>query len=218
MDLGIFGFDMGATNEQLVTTVASSEGTGAFAETNRPSALLQALLGRNDEQIPDILCAADGIGPLEAALLDDAETLARHVAQGVDPLCSSEDGWSTLHLAAWAGSPSVISTLIKWGVWVDRPGGPSRRMTALSLAVSAGHATVTRQLLEAGADPDVADGAGWTPLHMAAHLGDLHVVKLLLLAGADIHALCGDCTPLEIAIRERHRPLIALLRQVGASD
>jgi ankyrin repeat protein len=42
-----------------------------------------------------------------------------------------------------------------------------------------------RILLDAGANPDVRQSAGWTPLHAAAMNGDLASVELLLAAGAD---------------------------------
>jgi ankyrin repeat protein len=47
---------------------------------------------------------------------------------------------------------------------------------------------VVRILLEAGANPDVRQSAGWTPLHAAAMNGDLASLELLLAAGADAAA------------------------------
>ncbi len=40
-------------------------------------------------------------------------------------------------------------------------------------------------LLAAGADPNARQSGGWTPLHGAAHNGDVASVALLLTAGAD---------------------------------
>ena len=47
---------------------------------------------------------------------------------------------------------------------------------------------VVRILLEAGANPNVRQSAGWTPLHAAAMNGDLTSVELLLASGADATA------------------------------
>ena len=47
------------------------------------------------------------------------------------------------------------------------------------------HADVVRVLLDAGANPNVRQSAGWTPLHAAAMNGDLTSVELLLDSGAD---------------------------------
>ena len=46
------------------------------------------------------------------------------------------------------------------------------------------HASV-RLLLEAGADPNVRQQGGYTPLHTAAHSEDLELIQLLLAHGAD---------------------------------
>jgi ankyrin repeat protein len=44
---------------------------------------------------------------------------------------------------------------------------------------------ITELLLAHGADPNIASDRGYTPLMRAAGLGKLHIVKLLLAAGAD---------------------------------
>ncbi|MDP7240452.1 MAG: HisA/HisF-related TIM barrel protein [Dehalococcoidia bacterium] len=60
--------------------------------------------------------------------------------------------------------------------------------TPLHWASEGGHLEVVKALLEAGADTDLADGDGATPLHYASHPsegGHVEVVKALLEAGAD---------------------------------
>jgi len=47
------------------------------------------------------------------------------------------------------------------------------------------NATAVRLLLEFGAQPDLINNAGYTPLHLAAHQGSLSCVTALLAAGAD---------------------------------
>ena len=60
--------------------------------------------------------------------------------------------------------------------------GSSR--TPLHLAAVHGHRMAARLLLTAGAEPDVADEDGVTPLLLAADLGHLPLVQLLSLHGA----------------------------------
>ncbi|UYV60376.1 ANKRD50 [Cordylochernes scorpioides] len=53
-------------------------------------------------------------------------------------------------------------------------------------AARQGHARVVERLLQAGADPDPADGEGWTPLRSAAWAGHAEVVDVLLRHGASV--------------------------------
>ena len=60
--------------------------------------------------------------------------------------------------------------------------------TALMHAAAAGQADTVKYLLKHNADPNMTDNMKWTPLHHAVSSGGLSVAKLLVEAGADIHA------------------------------
>lgn len=70
-------------------------------------------------------------------------------------------------------------------------------------AVDFGHTDLTRWLLSRGANPNARAGIGahQTPLHSAAWEGNLELAKLLVEAGADVHALDQEHqgTPLDWA-------------------
>jgi ankyrin repeat protein len=64
--------------------------------------------------------------------------------------------------------------------------GSRRQMTLLAFATLQGNAAGVQQLLAMGAEPDVADSAGITPLMLAAAKGDLAMLKALLDAKARV--------------------------------
>ncbi len=75
-----------------------------------------------------------------------------------------------------------------------------------------------RVLLDAGADPDYPNRFNWTPLQVASEKGHVSIIRMLLEAGADIHAdLRGDGhRALMRAITYRNREAIVLLLNAGA--
>jgi len=77
---------------------------------------------------------------------------------------------------------------------------------------------VAEVLLDKGADPDLAEeSSGCTPLHAAVELGDLPLVRLLLVHGADPEAqTAGGATPMVLAGLHEHRRIAELLHRYGA--
>ena len=85
-------------------------------------------------------------------------------------------------------------------------------------------------LLDSGADPNVTDRAGNTPLHVAAQTGSLEVVKKLLSKGAktdvqtpgagpsqnQFRPVSGAQTPLLLAARNGHVEVMRTLIEAGA--
>jgi ankyrin repeat protein len=79
-----------------------------------------------------------------------------------------------------------IAALIKAGVWLDET---DEGETALHWAVSRQHTEIVTMLLDAGANPNVPDNEGCTPLHDVAEMGDCPsartMLEALLAVGAD---------------------------------
>ncbi len=68
-----------------------------------------------------------------------------------------------------------------------------------------------------GADVNVRDAKGFTPLHFAVLRGQLLVVARLIDAGADVNARTRDnITPLVFAAAGGHFPIVQLLIDAGA--
>ena len=115
-----------------------------------------------------------------------------------------------------AGNPSrsiaLLLTALALSAWAPAD-------TPISDAVRRGDADAVRVLLRDGADVNASAGDGMTALHWAADAGEVEIAKILIDAGANVHALTrlGDYTPLHLASRQGSALLIEALLAGGAS-
>jgi ankyrin repeat protein len=92
--------------------------------------------------------------------------------------------------------------------------------TALGTACGLGHLEIARLLLARGADPNIADSDGRTPIQMAAYDGSTAIVEILIQAGAklDIPDEEYGYTPLAVASWKGHAATVRLLIDAGADQ
>ncbi len=95
--------------------------------------------------------------------------------------------WTPLHDAAAYGDAEVVRLLLQ----ADgaREARNSDGNTALMLATLAQRTDSVAAMLEAGADPNLGNDAGLTPLLVAVQHGQVEPVRLLLAAGARVDAV-----------------------------
>jgi ankyrin repeat protein len=120
---------------------------------------------------------------LEQAIRADRVDVVRMLIRaGVEP--GIHAGAALLCGARW-GSPELVTCLVQSGCDVDqRDERVLGISTALHCAVWAGKVDNVRVLLRAGADLEAFDEASGTPLCLAAEMGVLQVVEVLVEAGA----------------------------------
>uniref|UniRef100_T1IU24 Uncharacterized protein n=1 Tax=Strigamia maritima TaxID=126957 RepID=T1IU24_STRMM len=134
----------------------------AQIETNRNTALTLACFQGRHEVV---------------SLLVDRKANVEHRAKtGLTPLMEAASG----------GYVDVGRVLLDKGADVNAPPVPSSRDTALTIAADKGHYRFVELLLSRGAQVDVKNKKGNSPLWLAANGGHLDVVQLLVSAGADI--------------------------------
>lgn len=127
-------------------------------------------------------------------LLHDASAQG-HVAMvelllrlGSDPNVETSGGHTPLYCAANEcgvnGGGDIVRALVRAGAHVDAR-SDSKKCTALHMAARRGHTEIAQALLECGADINVRDRAGDTPLRRAKNCRKSGVASLLVSHTAD---------------------------------
>lgn len=117
----------------------------------------------------------------------------------------------SLLTAARANDWQQVLRLLEKGADPDTEGpfGP-----VIFMALLLGHTIVARLLVEAGADLDVADDKGRTPLHWAAKAGDADLILTMIKGNADILAVDYEGnTPLDVLRQNEHGDALETIRR-----
>lgn len=86
--------------------------------------------------------------------------------------------------------------------------------TLLHIACGKGYLAVVLTLLDKGANPNVLDAEGWSPLHVAAYWGKTLLLEPLATFGADLEMMNNDNeTPLDVADNATTREKLEELRE-----
>lgn len=128
-------------------------------------------------------------------------------------------GMTGLHLAAFFGLNDSIVRLLNL-VNIDRCDDMLR--TPLSYAAMNGHHITVHLLLEKGADKEMKEICGQTPLSCAAGAGWEMATNAMLMYGADVNTADDDdmgdgYTPLILAAEKGHEKVANLLVRYGAN-
>src|SRR5687767_7296072 len=149
-------------------------------DANGVSILLLARFHRNAEATAALIAAGAPVTPLEAAALGEVALL-----EGADLSVRSGDGFTPLHLAAFFAGAETVKTILATGFPADADAVNRFKVRPIHSAAAAGDNESVAALLEAGANPNVQQEGGYTPLHTAAHNNDRALVELLLRHGAN---------------------------------
>ena len=148
-------------------------------------------------------CALGDCGRIESLLRQDAMLVHE----------SSADGWAPLHLAAAFGGPQATALLLSHGAHVHRfSRNPLHNQPLHACMALSQDCETVRLLIEQGADVNMAQSGGYTPLHQAAANGRADLIGILLEAGADPARVCHQGkTPADYARERQHDAVVQLL-------
>jgi uncharacterized protein len=155
----------------------------------------------------------------EAASIGNTQKVQEFLQENPEAINNySSDGWTALALAAFFGHKETAEFLLAKGADLMKRSTNSMDNTPLHAALAGRRADVAKLLIEHGADIDNIAGGGWTPLHLASANGDAEMVGLLLTRGAQRNIKNNDGnTPLALAEQYKHKHVIEMLKQQGAT-
>jgi adenosylhomocysteine nucleosidase len=153
----------------------------------------------------------------EASAMGDLEAVRGHLEGSTDGANAvAPDGFGALGLAVFFGRQEAAELLLDAGADPNTPASNDSKVSPIHSAAAhrdperSSH--LCRLLLERGANPNVTQAGGWTPLHQAAAHGRKGIVELLLAHGASPEAVSDDDrTPAQMAEAKGHAEVQALL-------
>ncbi|XP_073683772.1 ankyrin-1 isoform X1 [Garra rufa] len=162
----------------------------------------------------------NGFTPLYMAAQENHLDVVKFLLDnGSSQSIATEDGFTPLAVALQQGHDQVVSLLLE----NDTKG--KVRLPALHIAARKDDTKAAALLLQNDHNADVESKmmvnrtteSGFTPLHIAAHYGNINVATLLLNRGAAVDFKArNDITPLHVASKRGNANMVRLLLERGA--
>ncbi|XP_049592746.1 ankyrin-3 isoform X22 [Syngnathus scovelli] len=161
----------------------------------------------------------NGFTPLYMASQENHLEVVRFLLENsASQSMATEDGFTPLAVALQQGHDQVVSLLLE----NDTKG--KVRLPALHIAARKDDTKAAALLLQNDHNADVESKmmnrtteSGFTPLHIAAHYGNINVATLLLNRGAAVDFMArNDITPLHVASKRGNSNMVKLLLDRGS--
>ncbi|XP_023196297.1 ankyrin-3-like isoform X5 [Xiphophorus maculatus] len=220
-----------ASKEGHVEVVAEliKQGANVDAATKKGNTALHiASLAGQSEVVKELVTnganvnaqSQNGFTPLYMAAQENhLEVVQFLLDNGSSQSIATEDGFTPLAVALQQGHDQVVSLLLE----NDTKG--KVRLPALHIAARKDDTKAAALLLQNDHNADVESKmmvnrtteSGFTPLHIAAHYGNINVATLLLNRGAAVDFKArNDITPLHVASKRGNTNMVRLLLERGA--
>lgn len=193
---GIFAAVVDRDNQALKQAIAATDDIDMRDNYQRTALHVAAYVGNHDAMRLLVKAGADP-NALEhdfydtvtiAAVANDIETMKLALKLGNKPtnITSRYDG-TALIAAAHLGHVDIVKTLISAGAPLDHVNNLNWTALIESIVLGDGgenHTRTLKALVDAGANVNIADGSGNSPLTLARRQGYTAMIEILLAAGA----------------------------------
>lgn len=188
------------------------DATKALAGLNFKKVTVDEVKGLLAKEAPIEVRDSYGETPLIRAIMaQNIEVASYLISQSANIYETNLSGQTTMIICAKEGLLSLVKDLFKHGYDFNKP-LKTTDQSVLSQAVWGNQEEVVRFLLENGANVNVIDNQGWTPLMVASYLGCVQIAKVLLDHGADTKPINKQkMTALDLATFYKHSEIAELL-------
>lgn len=184
-------------------------------DPNGASAILVSVYHQRKDVAAALIQLGAPVDLFEASALGRVERIQEILR--AEPERASEyalDGFTAVALAAFFGHADAACALIAAGADVRAPAKNPLKVQALHAAVAGRNLDIVKAVLEAGADSNAQQQAGFRPIHEAANNANRALAELLISHGADprLPADSGK-NAIDLAREKGHTEFAAWLEQ-----
>lgn len=150
------------------------------------SAILTAAYNMKPDVINELLDLGATVDIFEAAVLGKVDRIQEILKSAPGRVSEhAPDGFTPVALASFFGQLPAAKALIAAGADVNAAAKNGLKVQALHAAVAGRNLEIVEAVLNAGADPNAQQQAGFRPMHEAGSNANRKLAELLLTRGAD---------------------------------
>ena len=183
---------------------------------NGTSALLLAIYHRHPEVAQVFVDRGKALDIFEASALGTIDRIHALLAEDRSRVSAyAADGFYPVGLAAFFGHLDAVKALVAAGADVRAAARNPFKVQAIHAATASGNLEIVRVVLEAGADPNAQQQAGFRPMHEAGANNRRDLAELLVSYGGD-PTLTNDegKSSIDLAREKGHADLVAWMENV----
>ncbi len=172
--------------DEITRLIGGNPALAGARDASGASALLVAAYNMKPDVVNALLALGAPVDIFEASVLGRVDRIQEILK--ANPSRASEhapDGFTPVALAAFFGQPAAAKALIAAGADVNAAAKNALKVQALHAAVAGRNLEIVKAVLEAGADPNAQQQAGFRPMHEAGANANRALAELLLKHGAD---------------------------------